>query len=694
MYVSSRERNIIRLLIKEEEALTVQQIADHLRVSPRTVHRDLKGLDQVLARFGLKLNRQAGIGVSIEGEMADKQALWSAVSRLSFSEYTPEERKAYLLSSLLESSEPLKLTSLARELKVTPATVSQDLSLLEGWLDSFDLRMIRRRGWGVMIQGAEDARRKAMRALIADSFPEEELLHLLKEPAQTPSLGRVERISQRLLGLLEKEHLAVVEEIVRREVSALPYALADSAYIGLVVHIALAVERIGRGETLARTSPETGKDTREFEVAARMAKELEDGLHLDIPEAEVGSIAMYLRGAKLRDEKRDWPEEADVEIAMKAAELIRFVEAETGVKLTDHFSLKQGLIVHLERAVYRLNQNLRIHNPLLEEIRRGYPRLFGVIREGVEQVLPHLSVPPEEIGYLVMHFGSFLERRETAGSIRALVVCSSGVGSSKLLSSRIRKEIPEIKQLTRASLLELKELDTDRYHLLISTVPLPPEYEGYIRVHPFPTKKDIQNIKDQLPRCQEQAGDAKALLPEDGVSTLKNVHEWTGHALALLKGFRHEKVEDPGETPEALLYPILTRLEKAGVITEAGQVLTRLMEREKLGGMGIPGTRLALFHTRGGGVERSSFTVHSLSRPVCIRGMDQSEMEVTTLLLLLAPDKISRAGLDLLSWISSFIVESRYHIRIFESGSPLRVREFLTEHLLRYLQEMTTDKER
>lgn len=40
--------------------------------------------------------------------------------------------------------------------------------------------------------------------------------------------------------------------------------------------------------------------------------------------------------------------------------------------------------------------------------------------------------------------------------MKALVVCSSGIGSSKMLASRLKKELPEIESFDMSSLIELK----------------------------------------------------------------------------------------------------------------------------------------------------------------------------------------------------------------------------------------------
>ena len=53
-----------------------------------------------------------------------------------------------------------------------------------------------------------------------------------------------------------------------------------------------------------------------------------------------------------------------------------------------------------------------------------------------------------------------------------LVVCSSGMGSSKMLASRLEREIPEIYVRKIVSLVGLGEEDLNDYDLILSTIPL------------------------------------------------------------------------------------------------------------------------------------------------------------------------------------------------------------------------------
>lgn len=66
MLLSKRERAITEMLLKhQDQYLTIYDIAQTLAVSSRTIHRELKSLEETLTQLGLKLERVVRKGVKL-----------------------------------------------------------------------------------------------------------------------------------------------------------------------------------------------------------------------------------------------------------------------------------------------------------------------------------------------------------------------------------------------------------------------------------------------------------------------------------------------------------------------------------------------------------------------------------------------------------------------------------------------------
>ncbi|WP_312109225.1 BglG family transcription antiterminator [Brevibacillus reuszeri] len=687
MQVSSRQRSIIEVLMQEQKGATVGFIAEHIGVSARTIHRELEAVEELLAEYGMKLMRKAGAGVEIVGTEEQKQSLRTSVLHQTTTQFTAQERKVIILCSLLEASEPVKLISLAIDLKVTTATISHDLDDLEVLLARYELSLLRKRGYGVELLGTESSKRRMISRLISEHLDDHEMIGVIKENIQNKALRNIDSISERLLGLIDREKLIKVENALNNLEDDLPYHLADSAYIGLVTHLALAVERVEKGENIhfdEKTLSEL-TDTAEYKAAERIIERLQLMFQMEIPTAEIGYITMHLRGAKLRHSQEEsfWPE--NTELMTTTYRLIQLCEERLGVPLKEDSSLFHGLLTHLEPALYRLKRKMEIRNPILDQIKSNYDELFMVVQEAVAVVFPQFEVPEEEIGYLVMHLGAALERtRQEQQRYRALVVCSSGIGSSKILATRIKKEIPEIVSLQNLSMFDLGDIPASEYDLIISTIPLPLTPMEYVVVSPLLPPDDIQKIKFHLHSTGERQPVSKEMIVasarKNPVGLLLAMQNYSRYASDIVEGLWVREWDNRELDLRTLLGKMTQDLLESQAIQAVDPVVQQLLDRQKLGGLGIPGTSMALFHGRNDHVTKVSFTIHRLQEPLLLKSMDDEEMSIHLLLLMIGPRDVPQEGLEVLSELSSLLIEEELQ-SVLETGETQQIADYIADQL-------------
>ncbi|MFC0560465.1 BglG family transcription antiterminator [Halalkalibacter alkalisediminis] len=705
MYITARERQILDKLLASNEEITVKDLADFIDVSVRTIHRDLKGVEDILKGYQLSLVKKSGVGIQIVGGKEQVEHLKLFLFNLIHHEYSPEERQTIIACTLLEAREPVKLIALAQDLNVTIATISNDLNKVEEQLQKYkSLSLIRKRGYGVEIAGEETAKRKAMSTIISENVDEFDLLSLIRENIQKKSTTQMDSISERLLGLVEKRNLHIVEKVIEEINRELPYSIADSAYMGLVVHLALAMERILQGENIAidQAYLEKLQVTPEFKIAEKIIGKLEKVFHTEIPKAEIGYITMHLRGAKLRYDKEYLIEDTSLQIALKAKSLIQYVEKRTGQSLRENQSLLQGLVAHLSPAIFRIKQNMGITNPLLAKIKNDYEELFSIVKDGVQVILTDLEVPDEEIGYLVLHFGSVLLGKSRQNTLKALVVCSSGIGTSKMLATRLQRELPSIKEVRNVSLFELYRMNKADYDLILSTIRIPELEHEYILVNPILTDEEVDKIKRYLTQHPKQDEENNADSTEEDfivesfskkehtLNRLKLNKDYVDTVVTLLEGFTVVQSKEE-KSLNAILTQACARLYEQKIIADVKTVIADLRAREQVGGLGIPDTKLALYHARSQAVLKPSFTVIALSEPISIKAMDQSNLLVETILLMLSPNEVSTATLEILSQISALIIEDEFSLLRFESKDEGRISSYLATKLEKFIEEKTIE---
>ncbi|MNI22427.1 Transcriptional regulator MtlR [compost metagenome] len=126
---------------------------------------------------------------------------------------------------------------------------------------------------------------------------------------------------------------------------------------------------------------------------------------------------------------------------------------------------------------------------------------------------------------------------------------------------------------------------------------------------------------------------------------------------------------------------MLELLNGSGVVGDADILLERLLERERMASQVIPDTGLALFHTRSSHVHMSSLTLYRLSQPVLLEG----GTEVRVILLMLAPRRLSRESLEVLSEISALLLNSEL-VKLLEERTEPEIRRYLSSELLHFFE--------
>lgn len=696
MYISAREREIIDLILVNPNGINVHEIAEQINVSSRTVQRELKGIEKIVEAHFLQFKKVSGIGMTIDGTPEQKNELQIAILK-SGQEFTQKERQELILCSLLKEPESIKLSSLANDLHVTVATVSNDLNRLEEWLKEFDLDLIRKKGYGIALQGSERRKRKALGHLISQQLNEYEFLSVVEDEIESSN-----RLSNELLEIIKLEKLTMIGKMIRDIEQRLPYSLADTAFMTFTIHLSLAIERMIQGEVIEMDQEvlEELKMSKEFLIAGQIAHELEEVFKIKIPEAEKGYITMHLLGARLRQEKNDWLVESDTEIVAGSKKLIDYVSKQLDINFEEDSALFEGLITHIEPAIYRIQKKLESNNPLASQIQVDYPVLFQIIQEGLTKAFPMISFPTEEIAYLVLHFGSSQVVYKNSKEVSALVLCSSGIGSSKMLASRIKKEIKEITFIEVSSLGNLKNIQLEQYDIILSTVNMPGFSRKYFTVNPLLTKEEVEQIQEELKRnsLTTEASLLKKVqkkqlqnpsvpeTPETMKQKMELVNQYTETVLHILNTF--ETITLPYiPTSSILLLEVCKQINVRGLIGDYFEVSNELMEREKKGGLGIPGTNIALYHCRSKYVMKPVFLSFQLHESMVVKAMDHSTIKMNSLLLLLAPVNLQVGQLEVVSTISSAIIEDEKSIKIFSSNNYSEIYENLSKSLYENLQK-------
>lgn len=120
MYISRRVKQIILLLIDSREALSIKEVATRLKLSERTVYREMEDVRNQIEKQGLELASIPNKGMIIEGKLEKIQNFKAALSsEVKDKDYRAEERIDLILLFLLMEDDYVKLQSISSFLEVS-----------------------------------------------------------------------------------------------------------------------------------------------------------------------------------------------------------------------------------------------------------------------------------------------------------------------------------------------------------------------------------------------------------------------------------------------------------------------------------------------------------------------------------------------------------------------------------------------
>ena len=675
--MEQRTRDILRLLLQEKKFQKTADIAAKLAVSAKTVSRQLSKVEEALNKVGLQLEKKSGAGLLIIGSEVKRYALLKQMQTGDKSEYTPSERRSIIISKLLSSREPIKLFVLSSAVHVTDSTISNDLDKLELWFREAGLKLLRKPGLGVSLLGDERDLRRAIVRYIYEHVGEERLLNLMQDNLPDEPVAQVSKF---LLELIDAGEWRRLEQMIRVTENDLGYKLSDNAFIGLVVHLSLVVRRIKHHEaiTVDDESFTRLKGSREFTAAKKLAEQIAVASGLEVPDSEVCYITMHILGARSRYSSASLGMISMMDnfrLVTLARQIMKRAAKITGRDIEKNQSLLAGLVNHLAPSISRLKMHMDIRNPLLGEIERHYPELMSLTKKCVVEVEAEVggALPDSEIAYIAMHLGAALSDSEKFlhAVHRVVVACPTGMGTSRLLASRLRANFPTLKIVDEVPILDINSdyIAAKDFDFIISTVPIARADKPVLVVSAALLAEDIKKIDAELARQNKQfLASAEELEPRPPfMEGLAKMNSYGRSIMELMTNyfFVRENISNINDAC-SLAGKIAGDDEPSRL-----EISKALLLREDKGSTLIIGKHMILLHCKSAAVKASAFGILQLGEGFHYPADGEI---VRTAIVLLAPLAADEFALETIGHIASVLLDRWGFIEVLHEGDGNEIR--------------------
>ena len=647
-----------------------------------------------MKKYGVQFCSKTGTGVWLEGrrrKTRDKlKAELENEDTLDISDRT--ERQKRLILEVLKDKTLKKLYYYSNLFGVSEATISSDLEAVEGWFHQYHLEIVRKPGYGVLIEGSEKDFRRALRMFIDENINTGMIGELYEDRNQSVLDVIHDKNERNIYRILNDEIVRKVTSCILKIRDKRILNLTQDSYLGLVIHVTIAVNRILMQEIIEENPAMTAalRGDPDYGLAERIAEALEAEFSLEIPEIERAYICLHIKGSKVQQSDIDDKSIAEIqesrELWYTVNEMIDCYDADLAYLLKqDEDFVIQGLIAHLKPTLVRLANGMKIENPLLDQIKRDYPEIFERCRRVGEVITRRYGyeVPEPEIGFLAIHFGAaevrLESRKESRRKVAVGIVCASGIGISRLMSSKIARAFADRVELSAYGMADLTPYILKKNDFFISTMALKEEAD-IMQVSPLLATEDMERIARKIRQYEYLP---KEHEDQEFTAQLDQVNFIASQIKCIIDRMEYQKV-DNGITWDEMLIAVSERLtpyaDRRVIIQED------IRKREQLGSQIFPEMGFALFHARSAGVAKPCFFVCQTKNgeafgEACFKGIH------AILVMLVPQDEHVRENSEILGILSERLVEEERFLDAVIKGGKEEIRSLAAEYLKQYFKQ-------
>ena len=629
---NEREKLILQILLKNiGEALSIKEIAKATKIKERTLYREIRNLEDSLQRLGIELVKEKSRYI-LKGNVS---SLDSSLFETNFEDYAySTETRLTLILCFLILNEDTSIKDISEKLMLSYNTVASTITTIEKILFDYKLTLIRKKGQGIEIEGKEVDRRVLLISLLCNEISDEEFFTRLNNRDILSSNPFIKFLNFDLIKKVfyENKHLDVFN------------LYTDSSIKKILISLNVVFLRISYTTEIKENF--TAQEYNSIISLLNASKEIVD---FDITEDIIQFLIKILKTCRLIEQLSYFNDKYSYTLVYKINLLIKYVSEKMNVDFTQDTNLSSGLIAHVESAIKRHQMNLTEENDeLLEFVLENYNELYLIIKSELLVVFDEINFNSTELSYIVIHFASSFEQIYRKNFIRALVICASGIGSSKILGSQIRKNIPEIKNLEYTIPSKVTKSLVNNYDVVISTIELEQDID-YLLIPTILKEKDISLI-------QERILASRSFKRNDFVKSEDSFNiDKLGSACQIILKNTEYIVADNTKNNEEILDNIFEN--STLVINNKEEIVDSLLDRHNKSSVVIPNTDIALFHTLDKELAEPFIIICSLNNVLAMKDAMGEKQRVEYFIIMVSPNE--QEYTELLSQISIAILDDK-----------------------------------
>ena len=431
-----KNQKMIILELMNHETVSGSNLSSVIKMSTRSVRTIIKNINEDIC--GAKIE-SGSFGYRLTIETPE-----TFLAYLQRDQNGKEEsRLAYLFNRFIDCNNYLKIDDLCDELYLSRTQLKQSLKELREYLHDFDLTIATKAYYGMYLEGDEINKRRA-------------IAHFEEYQMDFDILQRI-------------------RDIVISSIANADYVISDDVLDNLVAHLYIAYYRVMKKEYANIDSEwlEEIKEEKEYSLGCAIMELMNKIMAMEYRIEEVAYLTMHLCGKNSKQLSNNYINQEILDIVK---EMLMIIEKVANIPFQADLNLQLALSLHLIPLVKRIQYGTFMHNPLKDEIKSKLIMAYELAVKACVVINQRFNctLSEDEIAYFALHINLSLEQKKyNFHRNNILVVCSSGVGSARLLEYFFKENFNDyIEHLEVCSLHELENISLTKFDCIFTTVPL------------------------------------------------------------------------------------------------------------------------------------------------------------------------------------------------------------------------------
>ena len=474
--MSDKGQQLIEILRESNDWISAQSLAERLNVTSRSVRNYVAAAKASAEPFDIIAASPRGYRLDAEAYATFREA---KVANPKASPANSRERANHIIRLIIDSQDGISLEQIAKQMHVSLATAELDLKRARDVVATCGVTISRVDGY-LALEGTETSIRRVISLLVYSSLDTDFVnLYSVATRFEIPKLVEFKT------DLIERLdfHGFIINE----------YGI-DS----VLLHVAITVDRVRSGRTLPDEPQDLGEE------AALIASVLQAlvARHFDVGlgQVEEAYLARQVATRVISASKSSVSSAAQAEPEDRET-LMRVLDKVYDEYLVDlrNDDLVDRLALHLGHLFYRAKFNVFSRNPIAKSIKTSYPLIFdlAVYICSLIQKERGITIDEDEISYVALHIGSFLERQaQEENRVTATIVCPSYYDLHIVMRESIEKDLGDeisIESVVNRTDVDVRAITSD---IIISTIPLGVPLHNAIEVKPFLTHQNMTDLRN------------------------------------------------------------------------------------------------------------------------------------------------------------------------------------------------------